>query len=540
MLGCLGVGLLLVAAPLQAQQPPAAKSTQPSKSAAPGAKEADSTKPKASSPGAQPKEKENADDSGEAPETAARAAPADPSQTSKIVANEVFRDAMVDKLKLLDVNKFSHIIKPPAQPNDILSLNAMAGGADANIEKVLIDRVVDAMVSKLTDHANIQALVDPSSVKNPSAASVRAIQEATSVLVEPLFLARSINNQAFLSVYNRTLVQKLTPLLKNHLIPRIQAMIVLGQSGSLEMLPSYEAQIKDPNQSIWVKLWALEGIVNVVEGGARMTAQAVDAAKIVADFLEKEDDLPWPAQLRALEALSALRQGFAPNRTKYADMANAAMRFLADADSKPEVRAEAARALALMQIGPAVPKYNHDLVAHSAGVLAAELGTAIVNLVPGPRVRPAAPAPSAKGATKKASAKTQAPSPPAKRGAPTNMAKAKYFTSLLVGPVYQAFDGVTGARESGLLHNGGSAYAAKVFPLVKAVSRAALDHVYSGSRQREESRKALAAQVAALRNFLESTAPADRHLVPDGVAFPLPEAQAAGLPAPQAQASEPR
>jgi len=420
----------------------------------------------------------------------------------------------------------------------------MAGGANANIERALIDRVVDAMVSKLTDHSNIQALIDPPAKQSPNAPSVHAIQDATATLLEPIFRARSINNQAFLSVYNRALLQKLTPLLKNHLIPRIQAMIILGQSGSLEMLPTYEAQIRDPNQTIWVKLWALEGIVNIVEGGGRLPGQAqVDAAKIVADFLEKEDDIPWPAQLRALEALTALRQGFVPNRSKYADMANAAMRLLADADSKPEVRAEAAKALGLMQISSQVPKYNYDLVAHSAGLLAADLGAAIGTLVPGPPIKPAAPSAAAKAGARRISAKTPVPTKPAKPAAPTNPAKARYLTALLVGPVYQAFDGVSGVRESGLLHTSTSTspkYAENVFALVKEVAQASLDLIYSGSRQIDDRKKDLAAKVEALRNFLENNAPADRHLVPDGVAFPLPEVQAAGLTAPQAQAAEPQ
>jgi hypothetical protein len=340
------------------------------------------------------------------------------------------------------------------------------------------------------------------------------------------------------------LLQKLSPLLKNHMIPRVQAMIVLGQSGSPELMPIYQAQIKDPNQSIWVKLWALEGIVNTVEAGVPLSGQVqVDAAKVVADFLDKEDDIPWPAQLRALEALSALRQGFVPNRSKYADMANSAMRLLADADSRPEVRAEAAKALGLMQISSAVPRYNYDLVAHSAGLLAADLGTAIGSLVPSPPVKPAASTTLAKASSKGSSAKTPQATKPAKPATTTNPAKAKYLTALLIGPVYQAFDGVSGLRESGLLHATSSrtpGYGEKVFALVKPVAQRSVDLVNSGSRQIDGIKKDLAAKIQDLRSFLESNAPPDRHLVPDGEAFPLPETQTAGLPAPQAQAAEPQ
>ena len=88
------------------------------------------------------------------------------------------------------------------------------------------------------------------------------------------FAARGVNNDKFLTVYNRLLIQKLVPLLKNHLIPRVQAMIVLGQSGSAEMLPIYEAQIKDKTQTMWVKLWAMEGMANIIETGGRLNGTA--------------------------------------------------------------------------------------------------------------------------------------------------------------------------------------------------------------------------------------------------------------------------
>jgi len=466
---------------------------------------------------------------------------ADPSQTRKIVANEIFRDPKIEKLKLLDVNKFQHVVRQPVPNSDLEELKAMAGGAGTNVDRALIDRVVDAMVSKLTDHANIQALVDPPPQLKMGSPTARAIQEATTDLLKPLFLAKSAKNQAFLTVYNRVLLQKLTPLLKNHLIPRIQAMIILGQSGSLDLLQTYESQIRDKDQTIWVKLWALEGIANIIEGGRPMTGTAqIDAAKIVADFLEA-DDIPWPAQLRALEVLSAMRRGFVPNRASKADMANAAMHLLTDADSKMEVRAEAARALGLMEIGGSVPRYNYDLVAQAAGWLAADLGAEIGTLVPSPPVRTAAPKASARPASRSSPAKTAAPAKPAKP-AGTNPDKARYLTALLVGPVYQAFDGAPGLRDAGLLHAGGHApaYTEKVFALVKAVVKASVDLVQPGvSRQVDAKKKELAAQVAALREFVETNAPADRHLVPDGVAFPLPDVRAQ-LPAPGEGAAGPQ
>ena len=93
----------------------------------------------------------------------------------------------------------------------------------------------------------------------------------------------------------------------------------------------------------------------------------------------------------------------------------------------------------MMQITTAVPKYNFHLVAHAAGQLAAELGRRIA------------------------------------AGYSRNQDKAKYVTALLIGPVYQAFDGVPGARESGLIHataGESAAYIQNVFDLVKPVAKA--------------------------------------------------------------------
>jgi hypothetical protein len=274
-------------------------------------------------------------------------------------------------------------------------------------------------------------------------------------------------------------------------------MIILGECGSADLLPTYIAQIRDKTQTVWVKLWALEGLVNVVEEGGRLTAQdQILAAKTVADFLETESDLPWPAQLRGLEVLSAMRQGYEPNKPQKAAMANAAMGLLADGSAKLEVRSEAARALGQMPIASAVSKYNYQLVAHAAGQVAVELGNRIGS------------------------------------GFASNQDRAKYLTALLIGPVYQAFDGVPGARESGLVHATGgpsAAYIQKVHNLVKPIVQSTIDLLSAGQRQIKDRQKELTANVAALKDFLDQNPPPDRHLVPDGAQFPIALLPGAGL-----------
>ena len=471
MIGCLG--LVLIFPPPQARAQPPSKTERKAKPAAPKTDQGDDEQ-------ATPKSKAGASKTEDGVQAPDAAGADDLSQSRRVVPNEVFRDPKAEKL--LEVDKFPAISKPAVAIADTQQLNAMAGGA--TIDLGLIERVVDAMTAKLTDHGSIQALIDPPPNQSPSSPTARAIQDATNALLEPIFLARSTpggKNQAFLAAYNRVLLTKLTPLLKNHLVPRVQAMIVLGQSASTDFLPTYVAQIKEPNQTVWVKLWALEGIVNAIEEGGRFPGGSEPVtAKVIADFLSSEDDIPWPAQLRALEALSALRQGFEPNRPRLAAMASAAMKILADGEAKVEVRSEAAKALGLMQITNAVPKYNYPLVAHSIGLLAADLGTQISSLVPARTVRtagkaaaapddPAKPAPKVpKG--KGAAAPAPAPSATAPRAG--NPQRAKYLTALLIGPVYQAFDGVPGAPggAGGLVRSApseGAAYSQKVFELAE-------------------------------------------------------------------------
>ena len=138
----------------------------------------------------------------------------------------------------------------------------------------------------------------------------------------------------------------------------------------------------------------------------------------MADFLEQEKDLPWPVQYRALEALGALRQASTTRPAKgQPEMATTAMRFLADPEARPEVRAEAG-------LGPGhdagqrgrSASYNFPLIAYNIGELAADARRADQR-----RLR-------------------REPDP------------GRVLTGLLVTQVYQAFERRrTGVRDSGLL-----------------------------------------------------------------------------------------
>jgi hypothetical protein len=431
--------------------------------------------------------------------------PPDPSQTQKVAPVEIFKDPNAEEI--LDIKKFRPINFRPPMQGDVEAVKVMAGNPNAAVDPTVIRRTVEGMVAQLTDTKNIQALIDPLPNIPASAPVLRAIEEATSNLMDPLYMARSAGNSRFLTEYNKVLLRSLQPLLKHHLVPRVQAMIVLGSSGNPDALKLFLDEIKNPQQTLWVKLWAIRGITNIKQSPfARLTAaQEIDAARVIADQLdEKIKDMPWPLQFRALEALGTLRQGYIPAAPKNAEMAAAAMRLLTDPRARSEVRAEAARALGLMQITAAVPGYNFPLVAYAAGQLAARVGDQILATYS------------------------------SEKGTPLNATKAEYLTSLLVGPVYQAFEGRTGLRESGLLHGNVAAARSdvqKVSDQIKPVAKAALDLIRAPAGQRKARRVDLETRVAALKEFLAKNAPSNRHLVPDDEGFLEAAGEQAGAPA---------
>jgi hypothetical protein len=448
-------------------------------------------------------------------------AAADPSQTRRVAPMEVFKDPTAEEI--LDISKHLRPLSAAPYTNeDILKVKEQASNPNLQPDRQLIDRVVRGLAAKLTDKKSIQALLtepEPEPPQNQPAKKGaapkkkadddggQAIEKVTVDLLEPIFLSRGSKNDAFLSTYRRSLIQNLPQLLKNHLVPRVQAMIVLGEAASPESLSIFQNEIASDSQALWVKLWALEGITNIRKGGNPIpTDVASRVSRTVAGFLEKDKELPWPIQLRGLETLGWLRQGTVPTRADQAYMANTAMLFLTDNDAKLEVRSEAARALGLMQVST-VPKYNFKLVAHAAGLLASDIASEIN--------------------------KQFSDSPPRVE----NLTKAKYLTALLVGPAYQCFDGVEGETDSGILRTSStdtdaSKYTRRVFDMVRPIAQASVHLLGSPSKEFKKAKQELSGRVTALRTFLEQNPPPSRKLVEKGREFGAGAGNAAGAQVP--------
>jgi len=177
------------------------------------------------------------------------------------------------------------------------------------------------------------------------------------------------------------------------------------------------------------------------------------------------------------------------------ELAVTAMKFLADAKLRPEVRAWAAWALGMMQAPPSGTKLNYALVAYHAGLTAAELGEAI---------------------------------------AAADQHQAAYLTGLLVYQIYNALHGEPGVRGAGLVNQAGLGTSqtdvAAIDTLVGQVAAAGIEVSRAAGTQSAQRRGALRTKVGALRTLLAKSAPKDLEFVPGGPSFPATVAQVAEGP----------
>ncbi len=494
--GCSWVWLLLVVAafafapvPARAQRQPRAKTAEP---AVKKAAEAEAEK-----------EKEAPADDAKKPDADAAEKPGEKA-AEKVDGGipaaggtyEVFRDERAE-----NALKIFKSVGKRAPETDVRAVRNMASN-QAPTDRDVIHRFVEGMAFQLTDKTNLNALIDQEHKPKPDAA--KAVGAASTALLDALQSGKFAANDGFLKVYNKELLATLPKLLDNNLISRIQAMIVLAQVESKEIVPICVAQLKDANQTLWVKLWATRGLTNLAGGGRRIDSggaildanDAFSAGKAIADYLEKEKEAPWFVQMRAVEALGALRNAALPASMQKADMAVAAMKCLADPDARLEVRAWAGWALGMMQVNPAIAKYNFPLVAFDLGTVAVQIGERV------------------------------------NANFKTNPTEAEYLTGLLVTPLFQAFNGIEGVRESGLLHSPAASanqnFIRQVSDLESSIAKTAVELIRVPTGMRPEKQKDLSNRIASLKALLDKNKPKDFKLVPSGPEFRPQEAVADG------------
>jgi hypothetical protein len=400
-------------------------------------------------------------------------------------------------------------VKLNGQSDDRNKVQNMASKIE-NTNPDFLKNYVNFFTAELTRRDYLNALLHPPANAKVTDPATRGLERAVAALTMPLIVARAKENmnQEFVNTYTKILFESTLPkVLENNYLTRIDAMIVLGMAGSPTnpALNTYINEIKKDDQVVWVKLWAARGLSKAAQNGKvdLDASKSIQAAEALVGFLDGNPKPPWPAQVRALEALGSLRVGFANLPRGKIDAASTVMKILADPEAKLEARAWAAWSLGMMKIPPSIAQYNFSLIGYELGQVAVDLGQQIVQEVDN---NPAA--------------------------FDQNREQAEHLTGILLFQIYPALVGEEGVRESGLLHSPHPGFGtSKVFltkleELVKAVTRDSFELLKAGGGVVKDRRNDLDAKVADLKRFLEQSSPKDRHLVPGGPEF----SQVAGAP----------
>jgi hypothetical protein len=435
--------------------------------------------------------------------------PVEPAEEAPPTA-EIFLDPNAKKAlsKMEPLTFVGQPIKFGAGAADVSTIQNMASGATA-IDANFLKRYVEFFAVELSKRDNINAMINPAPNLAPDAA--RGMERAVERLMDPLIRAKATDQQLFLAAYNKALFDSsLVKLLDNNLYSRINAMIVLGMAGSTDpkALKLYTDQLKKADQVVWVKMWAARGITNATRQGRNNleTTRQIDAAEAVITLLDSDPKLPWPVQMRAMEALGSLRLSFT-RVGKTVDAASVAMRFLADREARPEVRAWSAWALGMMRAPGQIVPYNFELLGYKIAGLAADLGGLIVDEYDD----------NSSNFDK-------------------HKDRASQLTCLLVFQVVPALNGMEGITETGLLRSthksleSAKEYLKKVDAKVKDVTRESYELIRAGGVAQKSKRDDLDGKLTELKGFLAQAAPKDRRLMPNGPEFAANAARVVGAP----------
>ena len=385
--------------------------------------------------------------------------------------------------------------------DDRARVQSMASRA-TNVDPDFLKRFIEFFAVELTRRDNLNAVLNPPANLKYSDAPSRALERAVDALNKPIIDAKANDNKEFLSLYSRLLFESSLPKLleNNHnYLTRLDAMIVLGMAGnpSPAALDLYVAQLKKPDQLLWVRLWAARGLTIASQSGAidLDASRANQATEAIMALLEADPKMPWPAQMRLVEAMGSLRVSTANTVRGKIDSGSLALKIMADQDESSIVRAWAAWSLGFMKAPSGGSTYNYALIGHELGELVVDLGNQIVE---------------------------EYDDDPAKFDKEKD--EATQLASLLIFQVYPAVIGQEGVRDSGLLQNKAAAvvkpFLSKLDEKIKAVTRGAYELIRAAGGGNKSARNELDAKLADLKSFLATSSPKDRRLIAGGPEFP--------------------
>ena len=377
-------------------------------------------------------------------------------------------------------NTFPQLPAPSGSPSQ-RDMETMAAGGAA--DRAQIASYIAAQAAVLTRHANLESMINTDS---PKSAGVRELQQAAERLRRPLEIANERNNASFRRVYVAELAKIAPKLLNNHLYPRTWLMVALSRANEDEAVPVYIGVLNDEAQIAAAKLLASVGLYGRTQGGRTDVGnpqQGLAASRALADLLRREKALGWPVKFRALQAMGALRRTSGSANGQKAEVAEAALEQLADANAYPLVRAAAAWAIGMMRIDQ--PQFNFALVAQHAGLAAADIAEKIADVHA------------------------------------VNPDLAARYTDALV-MLNEAFTGDMRIRGTGLLNANSPSLNAQrervqdIARRVKALTLAAIELTRSAGSQAKQARTGLRNLAAETRAALMKTPPSSFSLVPGG------------------------
>ncbi|MFM1801713.1 MAG: hypothetical protein RJA81_1065 [Planctomycetota bacterium] len=404
---------------------------------------------------------------------------------------ETYRDPRVDDALSEDLIKELAPPRPTFSTNEERQVMNSAGGRGENNPRVL-KRFVTAKASDLTNRKSIEAML---SGEGSVSSLVRPIEAATMAMVNVSKAANAANNSPFMVTYTAVLIETLQPLLKSHLITRVQAAIVLASTGSLDVNPTLLQIIADDEQPWQMKLIAVQGVNNAIQYGRRPMAYNTRTQITVAmcNLLRGESDIPWFIKSEACNVIGNLRIISEVVSDRKVEPAELMMSLLVNSGERAEVRLEAARALALMEIPSQFRPFNLQLVA-------ASVGQAVVD------------------SAKRISAET-----------PSDSSRGQQLVALLANKLPEVFLGDETKTASGLQGQANSTLASRelkavideIFTKVKDVTNAGSQFVKSRGQIIQARRTDFLTTIDALEKVVIKNQPQDRALIKGGETFEL-------------------
>ena len=272
-------------------------------------------------------------------------------------------------------NDYPEIKKEFVEPNGPVLMRMAAGQAAPDPRA--ISKYVNYYIGILTDHSNIESLLNPGG----DSRGAHKMQAASDALLAPLRVKLNARNSGFRQTYASALLAVAPDVLQGQLHTRLFFMIALSQSRSPEVVPFLSDLLTDPDQPAVVKILAAIGVRNVATApnvNMNVRSQSIPAAQALSQFLSESESIIWPARQRALEALGSLRQATANPIAGKVEFADEPFRLLNNPREHSRVRGTAGWALGMLNVPASIRGFNYDLIAFEIGRAAAAIGDRIL------------------------------------------------------------------------------------------------------------------------------------------------------------------